>query len=459
MVLFGKPTPWHGYADHEMGQPPCLLSLPAFEVPLSSNMDGGAAVRSKDFSLFLSQQQDRLLENSKIEHVPSLVRAIAKQGRKGNSRFRIELTNGDIFHADYIDFCMGPGPARVPAISAIDEDSRSIYKTWVRSVWDRDESPLTSLLSAEQFLNLSPAPWPSHSRIAVWGGGGVALLSIDQLLKANYRVDWLEPRGNVDLTGAVPTELCERLTNSPRLINRTGSPVGTVRVLENKIDVIGIDFDGMVVAMGPYGSRDEVFDDQLKPLLPEWLFPLDIVKQQDIFDPIECELPGFFVGTQSPDKRLRFFGPSTTKLMIAGALNGRVGSSVSGSLAYERDYLKTLWSGLPRFGLAPSFDPPGGPKELLPADHRLIPVQAAGIALANRFQPHLDRILNVNTAPREELARHLDGDDVNRVIEARVDAPIVGGVDPQIGCWYGQGVESHSVVSPTTMKPGAISTD
>ncbi len=82
------------------------------------------------------------------------------------------------------------------------------------------------------------------------------------------------------------------------------------------------------------------------------------------------------------------------------------------------DYLSSPWCGLPK-------EP--GTNAL---SHRLIAVQAAAVALANRYLAHAEGVRNVVTAFPDEL----QGEIGQEILAARRDHPQVN--LPNFHCWY-----------------------
>jgi len=85
-------------------------------------------------------------------------------------------------------------------------------------------------------------------------------------------------------------------------------------------------------------------------------------------------------------------------------------------------YLESLWRELLR----------RVPASVSIADPRLIAVQAAHIAVANRFQPVPKKILNANTAFQEELTKL----SAASLFKDRMVRPILSHPDPGTSCWY-----------------------
>ncbi len=113
VLQIGSEDPWRNYHPMPMGQWPSLLTLPGFRHQPPS-LGGRGNLASDQFADVNDKEWNDLSAAHPFYHVDARVVAI----RAGTTAsYEIDLDNGRVFQAEYIDVCGGPGPARTPTMS------------------------------------------------------------------------------------------------------------------------------------------------------------------------------------------------------------------------------------------------------------------------------------------------------------------------------------------------------
>lgn len=400
LIVIGGESPWLRYAVHEMGQPPCLLSLPAFASGYAQYQTHDP-LSSAEFASLLRQQ----IESLKSRGVEFPDARVVDAARNSDGTYSLRLGNGADLVTEYVDFCMGAGPARLLALREVAEDSRTAYLAWAKMALLGQRST-GAIQTADQFL-MDP-DLAEGLRVGVYGTRGVAALCVD-VASGNTPVTWMG-RDRADLAQVLPLWFREQLQNRS-ITDLTGCELDGVRYLaEGRIEVrLGdqlIELDRLVLAMGSYSSRSQAADLGTEVLTPDPGFSEDWRNNLEAKRSIHAD---YWLGATDETGSARFFGPGFPLEAIKSLLEFRI----------VKQHLDSLWCQLPRG------------RESQVADFRLIPVQATAVAMANGYLSPGRGPLNVNTAFREEFA---DPATADTVIAERQKAPLLSA--PGLSCFY-----------------------
>jgi hypothetical protein len=179
----GSKDPWWSYYSMPMGQWPTLLTLPAFSHQPSS-IARCANLGSSEFADINQRQWNALYAARPFHHEDARLVAIRSIGP---GAYEIELDNGRIFNAAYIDVCGGPGPSRTPpSAMSIDPNLMNEFRGMGMGPggWPR-------LLSGETFLNRMTPTMPSAARICVYGGGPTGAWCVERAESMGHAVFWV----------------------------------------------------------------------------------------------------------------------------------------------------------------------------------------------------------------------------------------------------------------------------
>ncbi len=159
IILIGEEARWHRYADHEMGQPACFLSLPGFQA-LPADPGSDAPMRSGEFSRILREPEQYLA--ARIEIRNSLVTEMDPLSPDAEEGFRLGLSTGETIDVERVDFCTGPGLPRVLEAGEA-EDPEHLLPDWVATAWNRLPTSLSFAFHLRS-IPLRDAPDDSDSR-------------------------------------------------------------------------------------------------------------------------------------------------------------------------------------------------------------------------------------------------------------------------------------------------------
>ncbi|CAM3377868.1 hypothetical protein MYCO108962_17645 [Mycobacterium colombiense] len=182
VLHIGMTDPWRDYHSMAMGQWPSLLTLPGFTKPPSA-LSPFDNLGSSEFADNNEFEWNRLLATNPFYHAVS--RVVAIKASKIGPPYKVELDDGSIFQAEYIDVCGGPGPARTPSMN-VDSTLLSEFSGSAPGPfgWPR-------LVSGEDFLTSTTPAVPAGRRICVYGGGPTGAWCVERAQQLGHQVYWV----------------------------------------------------------------------------------------------------------------------------------------------------------------------------------------------------------------------------------------------------------------------------
>jgi hypothetical protein len=246
VLHIGSADPWRNYHPMPMGQWPTLLSLPGFHSG-PTNMTRCDNLGSDEFADVNEREWNWLSANRPFSSVTAKVTGIRSSASAG---YEIDLDNGNVAQAAYVDICGGPGPARGPSTAmGVHATLASEFQTGVTTSggWPR-------LISGEMFLSRSALRPPRGSQVCVIGGGPTAAWCVEFAQSQGSKVLWLSQdklngafvssRRN---DGLIATPVVRRVVNGNHVVDGNLRPSSATTVFGEGIDISGI-------AIGPSGQ-------------------------------------------------------------------------------------------------------------------------------------------------------------------------------------------------------------
>lgn len=187
ILHIGRPDPWGNYhRGMPMGQWPTLLTLPGFHKK-PSTLSRSANLRCEEFARLNKFEWNWLAKNYPFYYRNGRVTAI-RESATTKDRYEVIVDDKDIYQADYIDVCGGPGPARTPDLTEIRIDSTLLRE------FDGAAGPdgWPRLVSGENFLSAKRRrAVPAKHEICVYGGGPTGAWCVEHAQTLRHKVHWV----------------------------------------------------------------------------------------------------------------------------------------------------------------------------------------------------------------------------------------------------------------------------